>query len=247
MDKYSRYNIRDSFEFARTIQATDSSNTFMASFDVRSLFTNVPLLETINICADVLFKEDNCVDCFHLDVLFDDKEREPKLTRDSFVDLMKFATSSTEFSFNNDMYRQVDGVSMGSPLSPTLANIFMGFLEANYFNTHDKPILYFRYVDDCFLVFNNESECLRMFDDFNALHDSITFTMESEKDNSLPFLDVLVKRTPAAKFITSMYRKKTFTGQYINFLSHCSRKRKINLIKTLCHRAVTMCSPLNVG
>ena len=66
--------------------------------------------------------------------------------------------------------------------------------------------------------------------------------MESETDNCLPFLDVLVRRTPT-EFVTSIYRKPTFTGQYINFLSHSSKKRKINLIKTLCNRAVSICSP----
>ena len=66
--------------------------------------------------------------------------------------------------------------------------------------------------------------------------------MELEADNCLPFLDVLIKRTPT-QFVTSVYRKPTFTGQYMNFLSHCSKKRKINLIKTLCHRAVAICSP----
>ena len=66
--------------------------------------------------------------------------------------------------------------------------------------------------------------------------------MESETNNTLPFLDVLVKRS-GPEFITSIYRKKTFTGQYVNFQSQCSRKRKVNLIKTLYHRALCICSP----
>ena len=217
----------------------------MASFDVRSLFTNVPLLETINICADFLLEENILVtvdDSFYLDVLFEE-EHEPELTKEGFIELMKLATSKTEFSINNCIYRQIDGVAMGSPLGPTLANVFMGYLENRYFAVNERPLLYYRYVDDCFILFRNKSDCLKMFKDFNLLHDSISFTMESEDDNRLSFLDVLVTRTSATEFITSIFRKKTFTGQYINFLSHCSRKRKINLIKTLCHRAVTICSP----
>ena len=237
--KYSTHNIQDSFEFAKKIRATSCSDTFMASFDVRSLFTNVPLLETINICADVLFE--NAVESFYLEVLFEE-EKEPELTRESFVELMKLATSKTEFSINYYMYRQIDGVAMGSPLGPTLANIFMGYLESKYFSSNDKPLLYYRYVDDCFILFRSKDECLKMFNDFNSLHHSIEFTMELEENDCLPFLDVLVRRTTEEQFITSVYRKKTFTGQYINFLSHCSRKRKINLIKTLCHRAVMICS-----
>ena len=225
LNKYSGHTIGDSFEFAKVVREAPSSNTFMASFDVKSLFTNVPLNEVINICADVLYQDNNL-----------------KLTRPSFIKLMQLATSSTEFSIGDKMYRQVDGVAMGSPLGPTLANIFMGFLEDRYFQTNDRPMIYYRYMDDCFILFNDKDECEGMFNDFNQLHPSISFTMESEVDNCLPFLDVLVKRTPT-EFITSVYRKPTFTGQYINFLSHCGKKRKINLIKTLCHRAVSICSP----
>ena len=58
---------------------------------------------------------------------------------------MMLATCQTEFSFNDTMYRQTDGVSMGSPLGPTLANIFMGFLEKRYFSNVDnnqvKPLM----------------------------------------------------------------------------------------------------------
>ena len=225
LKKFSRHTIGDSFEFARVVREASSSNTFMASFDVKSLFTNVPLNEVINICADALYQDNNL-----------------KLTRPNFIKLMQLATSSTEFSIGNEMYRQVDGVAMGSPLGPTLANIFMDFLEDRYFQNNEKPLIYYRYVDDCFILINNKDACVNMFNDFNKLHPSISFTMESESDNCLPFLDVLVRRTPT-EFVTSIYRKPTFSGQYINFLSHSSKKRKINLIKTLCNRAVSICSP----
>ena len=55
-DHYSRYAITDSFEFAKIIQGTSANNSFMASFDVKSLFTNVPLQETVDICADALYR-----------------------------------------------------------------------------------------------------------------------------------------------------------------------------------------------
>ena len=55
-------------------------------------------------------------------------------------------------------------------------------------------------------------------------------------------MDVLVKRKEN-RFVTTVYRKKTFTGCYLNFQLNCSLKRKINLIRTLCHRAHIICSP----
>ena len=118
----------------------------------------------------------------------------------------------------------------------------MGHLEDQYFDRNEKPLIYHRYVDDCFLMFRDKDECDKMFKAINAIHPSIEFTMETEVNNTLPFLDVLVERTKD-KFITSVYRKSTFTGQYVNFQSFCNRKRKRNLIQTLYDRAVRICSP----
>ena len=89
----------------------------MCSYDVVSLCTNVPLGEGIDICADALYRND---------------EIDPVITthtEDSFRELMRLATSEVEFSFNGEMYRQIDGVAMGSPLGPTLANIFVSFYD----------------------------------------------------------------------------------------------------------------------
>ena len=61
-------------------------------------------------------------------------------------------------------------------------------------------------------------------------------------NNELAFLDVLIKRHNN-RFLTTVFRKKTFTGNYLNFQSNCSMKRKTNLIRTLCHRAHKICSP----
>ena len=82
-------------------------------------------------------------------------------------------------------------------------------------------------------------------DDFlvtlNRLHPALKFTFENEHDSKLPFLDILVERTELG-FETSVYRKPTFSGQYIRWESFSSRKRKTNLIATLLHRALMICT-----
>ena len=87
------------------------------------------------------------------------------------------------------MYKQLDGVAMGSPLGPALANIFVGFHESRLFNNTVKPGVYFRYVDDTFVIFGSELECDRFHVNLSQLHPALKFTVEKEQTNSLNFLD----------------------------------------------------------
>ena len=112
------------------------------------------------------------------------------------------------------MYKQIDVVAMGSPVGPALANIFVGFYETKLFSNANKPHMYYRYVDNTFVAFNSEKECDNFFIFLNSLHPSLRFTFEKECNGSLPFLDVLVEKSEA-EFSTSVYRKSTFTGQYL--------------------------------
>ena len=100
---------------------------FMVSFDITSLFTNASLDEVISTCADFLYQ------CPLTSV--------PSFPDSVFMELMELATKSVSFSFNDTMYCQVDGISMGSPLSPILANIFVRFYSLTGF-----PNLIFIYV-----------------------------------------------------------------------------------------------------
>ena len=119
LERFSSHCISDSFTFAKTMQNLDiDSSVFMCSFDVSSLFTNVPLDETNKIC---------------LDAPYDNSDSQPVIPKNVFVALTKNATSSVEFSFNNIMYKQTDEATMGLPLGPVLASIFVGYYEKSYF------------------------------------------------------------------------------------------------------------------
>ena len=63
--------------------------------------------------------------------------------------------------FDGDYYDQIDGVAMGSPLGPVLANIFMRHFEEKWvFNNKGRPSIWFRYVDDTFTLFDSKSNAL---------------------------------------------------------------------------------------
>ena len=174
--------IQDSFTFADRIQklSVNPNKCFLFSYDICSIFTNVLLAETIEICSQALYNGGL---------------PEPIIPKYVFTDLMKIATSFVEFSFNNCMYRQIDGVAMGSTLGPALENIFVGFYESKLLDKISKPQIYYRYVDDTFALFQDEADYEIFLTNLNSLHTLLKFTSKKEVDQSLPFLDVLVTKS----------------------------------------------------
>ena len=202
LEQFSSQCILNSFTLAKTMQNLDiDPNIFMCSFNESSLFTNVPLDETSKICSDALY---------------DNSDLQPPIPKDVFVELMKSVTSSVEFSFNNTMHKQTDGVAMGSPLNPALANIFVEYYEKKLFSQTQKPLTYFRYVDDTFVTFDHEAETDEFLTKLNCLHSFLKYTIEKGKEKCLPCLDVCVEKTDI-DFETSVYRKPTLTGQYLRW------------------------------
>ena len=222
------YTVKDTFSFAEEIRTQDS-DYWMSSFDVDSLFTNIPLDETIGICCDKLFQSENIVS---------------GLSKDQFRDLLELATKESFFLLNGQYYKQIDGVAMGSPLGPTLANVFLCHHEKNWLDNcpnEFKPYYFKRYVDDVFCLFSDEKHVHRFLEYLNSCHPNMSFTFENEVDNSLPFLDVKVIRSDR-HFITSIYHKPTFSGVYTNYCSFIPDLYKRNLVSTLLFRMFTICS-----
>ena len=96
-------------------------------------------------------------------------------------------------------------------------------------------------MDDTFACFSSCNEVLSFFQRLNDIHPSLTFTMDDDVDNQLPFLDVLVERRSFA-FITSIYRKPMFTGLDFTWDAFAPESRKVKLIKCLTFRALKICS-----
>ena len=166
LERFSSHCMSGSFTFAKTMHNLDiDPSVFTCSCDVSSLFTNVPLDETIKICSEALY---------------DQSDIQPVIPKDVFVELMKSATPSVEFSFNNTMYKQTDGVAMGPTLGPTLANICVGYYEEKLFS-QTQPATYFRYVDDTFAIFDHKAEVDEFPTKLNCLHLSLRFTFEKGK------------------------------------------------------------------
>ena len=83
---------------------------------------------------------------------------------------------------------------MGSPLTPVLANIFIGFYESKWLNEYNlnEPKLYLRYVDDTLAAFEKEQNSLNFLNFLNNKHPNIIFTIEKQVNHSIAFLDVFI-------------------------------------------------------
>nr|XP_027231121.1 uncharacterized protein LOC113822785 [Penaeus vannamei] len=195
----------------------------MASFDVTNLFTNLPLVETIAIIIDSLFNHSTHIN---------------GLNKLHFRKLLEFATKDIAFFFNGELYKQIDGVAMGSPLGPTLANIFMCFHEKRWLTNCPpdfRPSYYYRYVDTL-LLFKSQIQVQKFLQYMNSQHKNIKFTCELESNGKLPFLDVSISRDNNS-FSTATYKKPTYTGLTTKFDSFIPVKYKTNLINTFINRA----------
>ena len=136
-------------------------------------------------------------------------------------------------------YDQTDGIAMGSPLAPVLANLFMGHHEKIWLENHQGPEVIFhrRYVDDTSCLFNNKHGALLFFEYINSQYRNSKFTMEKEENHQLPFLDVLIDDGQSEFPVTSVFRKKTYTGLLTNFFSFTPSSYKLGLIRPLVDRA----------
>ena len=201
----NEYTVTDSFHFAEEICKQDP-NLYMASLDVDSLFTNIPLDETIDICIDSLYK---------------DEDNSPKIPKDFFRNLLTFATRESFFMCNNKFYKQIDAVAMVSPLLLALANMFMCSFENKWLKDcpHSlDPVFYRWYVDDIFVLFSSLDQVKKFKKDLSSKHPSIKFSLEKENDGRLSFSDISIF-LDKGKLVTNVYRKKTLIGVYTNFNS----------------------------
>ena len=190
---------KDSFSFVSQIKNANISKKFLVSYDVTSLFTNIPLQETIDIAINIILNHNPNlnISLLHRRLIF----------------------------FNSKFYNQIDGVAMGTPLAPVLANIFMGFYESKWLTEYNlnKPKFHLRYVDDIRVAFDKEQDSLDFLNFLDQRHTNIKATIEKQINHSVAFLVVFILGINNQNLTLQTYHKSTHAGLllifYIIFIS----------------------------
>ena len=92
----------------------------------------MPLEETVNICTNLLYNNEDIIE---------------GINKSEFKNLLSLATQESYFIFNDVLYKQKDGVAMGSPLGPTMVNVFLSLYEIKWLEQcpkEFKPVFYRR-------------------------------------------------------------------------------------------------------
>ena len=192
--RQSDHNVRSTKDLIHNIKEENIPTGYkMVSFNVKSLFTNVPLGQTINIT---------------LKRIYDDNELRISISRNEMKELLLLRTKKVNFAINGKIYMQVDGGAMGSPLGPVLADIFMIKLEKVVLPELTECIKYWKwYVDDT-IFFVKSGTINYVITKLNSFDSNIQFTFEEEDKGALPFLDVLIQRN-GDSIVTTIFPKPT--------------------------------------
>ena len=166
----NEYIINNTQDFAAIIsdQPPLGPTEEYVSYDVESLFTNVPVMETIDYILDEIYV----------------KKKLPHLCKRSlFKKLLLKLTCDGIFMFNDKFYKQKNGCTMGGPLSVILSNIFMTKLERKVV-LPVKPAFYKRYVDDI-ITRRKKNQPDKLLSRLMNFHPKIKFTVEVNPEKFL--------------------------------------------------------------
>ncbi|VDM55111.1 unnamed protein product [Angiostrongylus costaricensis] len=163
----------------------------MEPFDVTALYTNVSNDSAMQAIFELLIQHEGAINmyCFKIQQL---------------MALSKECLSCSIFRWSGKYYAQIKGLAMGQRLTPSLAIAFMSKVEAPVIDL--GPLLFCRYIDDCFVLFSTQEKMDKCFELLNAESEYIKFTREKPKDKWLPFLNVQINRSENG-YITKWYRK----------------------------------------
>ncbi|XP_074805210.1 uncharacterized protein LOC141985201 [Natator depressus] len=189
--------LRDTTDFLRKLQSVGDlpENTLLVTVDVEAFYINIPHKDGLQAVRNSI--PDN-------------------VTANPVADLCVFVLTHNYFTFGDNIYLQISGTAMGTLMAPQHANIFMADLEQRFLSSRPlTPLLYLRYIDDIFIIWNHGKEALEEFHhDFNNFHPTINLILD-QSTQAIHFLDTTVLISDG-HINTTLYQKPTDRYTYLH-------------------------------
>jgi len=190
--------VKDTNDFLKKLLTLPplSENTILCTVDVVGLYPNIPHSDGMEALKVAL------------------EQREDKsVSTESLLDLAKCVLENNVFEHNGEIYKQKQGTAIGTKMAPSYAILFMAYLEEKILKSClHKPLVWWRYIDDVFLLWEHGEDSLKLFlEHINNLHPTIKFTADYSH-KKVNFLDVEVSkigRPPRATQLTAKLRFHT--------------------------------------
>ncbi|XP_055714989.1 uncharacterized protein LOC129809198 [Phlebotomus papatasi] len=203
-DKGNKTTIMNRVQYEEKMEALNlPEGVVLVSLDVVSLFTYVPI--------ELALQE--------VDRRFHEIEDHTTLEKEELARLVSFCLTSGYFLYKGGSYVQLDGVAMGSPISPIVADIVMQRALECILNSSSLRISFIKkYVDDLLVAIHSE-DVQNVLEVFNGFHPKIKFTLEEEVENKLPYLDMVLHRNQDGSIKTVWYSKPCSSQRMLNYHS----------------------------
>ena len=172
-------HIKNSRSLLNKLTDIDMNSKYLASLDIKSLYTNIPVDRCIEHLHNHLWKSNSTL----------------LLPICKLIKICSLCTSHCYFQYNNISYKQKFGLPMGSQLKRVLVCIYLEFLKSIPFKyIIPNTARYFRYIDNILLIHPQDLDLHSITDRLNNVEPSIKFTYEVESNSTLPFPDILLIR-----------------------------------------------------
>jgi len=227
----SKTTITSGFELLKHLKRWSIINmrsaTLFCTIDVSDLYTMIPQVEGVLALKKML-------DHLQLKKIKD-------LKTEAIIRLARFVIQNNYFSYNKQYYHQTRGGAMGSPLTLTIANCYMFFFEQDIIRQINNSFgLYFRYIDDIFIVINwPNRHLLQQVDRWNKFDDNIKLIVNIS--HQVNFLDLYMENQDGILF-TNVFHKPSYEPYYLPFNSIHPLHMKRNIPFTMLLRAIRYCS-----
>ena len=197
--------------------------------DVASLYTNIPNEQGIEAVRDTLSRLRPVTD---------------KPSTEHILTMLRKVLTMNNFEFAGRHFLQVGGTAMGTKVAPSFANTYIGWFERNHVYTyHKQPLLWVRFIDDIFQIWQHGLEEFRLFENrLNNCEDSIKFETDIS-ETAVHFLDTTVTLCKVSNRInTNLYTKPTDAHNYLSYKSCHPRNCKSAIPYSQFLRLKRICS-----